>query len=99
VLSVTPHPDRLVAEARRVCRPGGDIVIVNHFSGQRGWRWIEQLLAPLSARLGFRTRFDLDEQVHRYDWQVLSVEPTNMLSLSRLIHVRNVSRGDPSRAA
>ena len=89
VLSVTPHPDRLVAEARRVCKPGGDIVIVNHFSGQRGWRWLERLAEPLSVRLGFRTRFDLDQHVHRHDWQVLSIEPTNVLSLSRLIHVRN----------
>jgi phosphatidylethanolamine/phosphatidyl-N-methylethanolamine N-methyltransferase len=89
VLSVTPNPDRLVAEVRRVCRPGGHIVIVNHFSGQRQWRLVEALLRPLAASLGFRTEFSLEQHVLSQPWQVLSVEPVNLLSLSRLIHVRN----------
>jgi phosphatidylethanolamine/phosphatidyl-N-methylethanolamine N-methyltransferase len=89
VLSVTPHPDRLVAEVRRVCRPGGHIVIVNHFSGQASWRWLESLARPLSGWLGFRSEFSFEQHVARHGWKVLSVAPTNMLSLSRLIHVRN----------
>jgi phosphatidylethanolamine/phosphatidyl-N-methylethanolamine N-methyltransferase len=91
VLSVTPNPHRLVAEVRRVCRPGGNIVIVNHFSGQRQWRSIEALTRPLAAWLGFRTEFSLEQNVLCQPWQVLSVEPVNLLSLSRLIHVCNVS--------
>jgi phosphatidylethanolamine/phosphatidyl-N-methylethanolamine N-methyltransferase len=90
VLSVTPDPDRLVAEVRRVCRPGGHIVIVNHFSGQAGWRSIETLLRPLAAWLGFRSDFSLEHHVLRHSWHVESVEPVNLLSLSRLIHLRNV---------
>jgi phosphatidylethanolamine/phosphatidyl-N-methylethanolamine N-methyltransferase len=90
VLSVTPNPDRLVAEVRRVCRPGGHIVIVNHFSGQRSWRWLEAPLRPLAAWIGFRTEFSLEQQVLSRSWQVLSVEPVNLFSLSRLIDVRNV---------
>lgn len=90
VLSVTPNPDRLVAEVRRVCQPGGHIVIVNHFSGQRQWRPVEALLRPLAAWLGFRTQFSLEQHVLNQPWEVLSVEPVNLLSLSRLIHVRNV---------
>jgi phosphatidylethanolamine/phosphatidyl-N-methylethanolamine N-methyltransferase len=87
---VTPNPDRLVAEVRRVCCPGGHIVIVNHFSGQPQWRSIEALLRPLAAWLGFRTEFSLEQHVLRHSWQVQSVEPVNLLSLSRLIHVRNL---------
>jgi phosphatidylethanolamine/phosphatidyl-N-methylethanolamine N-methyltransferase len=90
VLSVTPNPDRLLAEVRRVCRPGGHIIIVNHFSGQRRWRPVEALLRPLAAWLGFRAEFSFEQHVLRQPWQVLSVEPVNLLSLSRLIHVRNV---------
>lgn len=90
VLSVTPNPDRLVAEVRRVCRPGGHIVIVNHFSGQRQWRIVEALMGPLAAWLGFRTEFSLEQHVLREPWQVVSVEPVNLLSLSRLVHVCNV---------
>ncbi len=32
VASVVPDPARFAAEMRRVCRPGGTIVIVNHFT-------------------------------------------------------------------
>jgi formyltetrahydrofolate synthetase len=31
VISVVPDPDRVMREIRRVCRPGGTIVVVNHF--------------------------------------------------------------------
>jgi len=89
VLSVTPHPDRLVDEVRRVCRPGGHIVIVNHFSGQASWRWLESLARPLSGWLGFRSEFSFEQHVARHGWKVLSVTPTNILSLSRLIHLSN----------
>lgn len=90
VLSVTPHPDRLVSEVRRVCKPGGHIVIVNHFSGQAPWRLLESLAKPLSNWLGFRSEFSLEQHVLSHDWNVLSMTPTNMFALSRLIHIRNV---------
>ena len=89
VLSVTPHPDRLVAEVRRVCRKGGHIVVVNHFSGQPPWRSLEFLARPLAGWLGFRSEFSLEHHVMRHGWTVLSVEPTNLLALSRLVHIRN----------
>jgi phosphatidylethanolamine/phosphatidyl-N-methylethanolamine N-methyltransferase len=89
VLSVTPNPDRLVAEVRRVCRKGGHIVIVNHFSGQPPWRLLERLFRPLAGWLGFRSEFSLEHHVTRHRWKVLSVEPANLLALSRLIHIRN----------
>ena len=89
VLSVTPDPDRLVNEVRRVCRPGGHIVIVNHFSGQAPWRLLESLARPLSSWLGFRSEFSLERHVLSHDWKVQSIAPTNLLALSRLIHVRN----------
>jgi len=90
VLSVTPNPDRLVAEVRRVCKPGGHIVIVNHFSGQSSWRPLEALARPLAKWLGFRSEFSLERHVTRHSWVVVSVVPTNMFALSRLIHIRNV---------
>ena len=32
VVTVVPDPVRMIAEAKRVCKPGGKIVIVNHFT-------------------------------------------------------------------
>ncbi|MFC2968013.1 class I SAM-dependent methyltransferase [Acidimangrovimonas pyrenivorans] len=48
VLSVVPEPERVLSEMARVCKPGGKVVIVNHFSGNGG---LLGLLEKLSARL------------------------------------------------
>jgi phosphatidylethanolamine/phosphatidyl-N-methylethanolamine N-methyltransferase len=89
VLSVTPAPQRLMAEARRVCRPGGTIVVLNHFSGSRSWWLAEQLVKPLAARIGFRSSFRLEEQLPAREWNIESVRPVNLFGLSRLIVIRN----------
>ena len=39
VASVVPHPRQLLAEMRRVVRPGGQILFINHFAAQAGPRW------------------------------------------------------------
>ena len=89
VLSVTPNPDRLVAEIRRVCRPGGHILIVNHFSGSRFWWLAERIVRSIADRVGFRSDFDYAHHVLRHDWTVLSVKPINLFGLYRLVVIRN----------
>ena len=89
VLSVTPHPERLVAEIRRVCRKGGTILILNHFSGSKFWWFLERAVRSLANRIGFRSDFCFDEQIMKYDWEVLSVRKVNFFGLSRLVTIRN----------
>ena len=58
VASVVPHPRLLLAELRRVVRPGGHILFVNHFVAERGpRRMVERALAPLSHALGWHPDF------------------------------------------
>lgn len=90
VLSVTPNPEKLVAEIRRVCRKGGTILILNHFSGSRFWWLMERAVRSLADRIGFRSDFCYDEQILRHDWEVMSVRDVNFLGLSRLVTIRNV---------
>ncbi|WP_313916042.1 methyltransferase domain-containing protein [Tahibacter sp.] len=90
VLSATPEPARLVRELRRICRPGGHIVILNHFSGSRFWWLLERAAQPLSSKVGFRSDFHFDEHVARHDWKILSVESVNPFGLSRLVVIENV---------
>jgi len=89
VLSVTPRPERLVAELRRVCKPNGHIVIVNHFSGSRFWWLLERMVKSLADRIGFRSDFDYATHILTYDWQVESSTPVNLFGLSRLVIIRN----------
>lgn len=89
VLSVTASPDQLVAEARRVCQPGGTILLLNHFTGSRFWWAMERLVSPLANRVGFRSDFSFDNHVLRHGWQVQAVQPVNLFGLSKLVVLRN----------
>ena len=58
VASVVPNAPRLLAELRRIVRPGGHILFVNHFLAERGPRRVVELaLAPLSHALGWHPDF------------------------------------------
>ncbi|MDB5847125.1 MAG: phosphatidylethanolamine N-methyltransferase / phosphatidyl-N-methylethanolamine N-methyltransferase [Rhodoferax sp.] len=89
VLSVTPRPARLVQEVRRVCQPGGHILLLNHFSGSRFWWSLERLVKPAAEQVGFRSDFKFADHVLAWDWQVLDVQPVNLFGLSKLVHLRN----------
>lgn len=92
VLSVTPDPKRLVAEVRRVCKPEGHILIVNHFSGSGFWLFFEWLSSRLAARIGFRSTFHYADHIEQHDWEVLSVQAANLLGLSKVVYIRNAKR-------
>lgn len=56
VVSVVPDHAGLMREMTRVCKPGGTLVIINHFRSRR--RWLAALvdkLDPLTRKLGWRT--------------------------------------------
>ncbi len=60
VLSVVPEPERVMAEIARVCRPGGQVVIANHFQRDEGFlARIERLFAPLENLLGWHSDFPM----------------------------------------
>jgi phosphatidylethanolamine/phosphatidyl-N-methylethanolamine N-methyltransferase len=74
VMSVVPEPGRVLDEMRRVVRPGGTILTVNHFRADGGARaMVERWLAPYGARLGWHPDFAL-ETVTGHAGLALSVE-------------------------
>jgi len=62
VITVVPDPKRMLDEMVRVCRPGGRIVIINHFSSERALiRFVVDRVDPITRHLGWSTRLRLRE--------------------------------------
>lgn len=61
VMTVVPDPEKVMKELARVCKTGGQVVLVNHFSTEEGVRgWVERRMAPFGDKLGWRPVFDVD---------------------------------------
>lgn len=59
VMSVVPEPERVAAELARVTKPGGEVVVVNHFASDKGFfAAIERLTARFPDLLGWHSDFD-----------------------------------------
>ncbi|MAT65524.1 MAG: SAM-dependent methyltransferase [Gammaproteobacteria bacterium] len=90
VATVSPRPARLIEEMGRVCKPGGDLFILNHFSSANPvLGGIERLLAPLSRRLGWRPDFSLEEFLWETRLDLVERIPVNLFGYWMLLHARN----------
>jgi phosphatidylethanolamine/phosphatidyl-N-methylethanolamine N-methyltransferase len=68
VISAVPHPERLLEELHRVCKPDGEILLVNHVSSDnRLVKVIEKGLARFSDKIGFRPDFEMRGLVTDHD--------------------------------
>lgn len=60
VMTVVPEPERVMRELARVTKPGGQVILVNHFSQREGVRgWVERRMAPFADTIGWRPVFDI----------------------------------------
>ena len=89
VASVVPNPRALVAELKRVVKPGGSILFVNHFAVERGpiW-WVERAMAPASSLLGWHPDFRLGHMFAEADLAAISFTPMRPLGLFGLIEMK-----------
>lgn len=90
VASVVPDPARFAAEMRRVCIPGGTIVLVNHFTSDK-WalRFMERRLAHLARHIGFHADFPLDNFLQESELTVREIRPSNLFGYWRLLRCIN----------
>lgn len=90
VMSVVPDPTRCLAEMRRVCRPGGAILICNHFYAEQDHhKALVQLMSPLARWLGWRPDFKLETILSDADLVVESNKTVPPLGLFNVLQCRN----------
>ena len=90
VASVVPDPHALVKELRRVVKPGGKILFVNHFARESGpiW-WVERAMAGASGLLGWHPDFRLGHMFSSADLTAAEVKNMPPLGLFRLVELPN----------
>jgi phosphatidylethanolamine/phosphatidyl-N-methylethanolamine N-methyltransferase len=86
LISVVPDPVKVATEMFRVCRPGGRIVILNHFKSQNPvLSRIETAISPLTVHVGFKSDLDLKGFLTQANLTPLSIEKVNLFKMWSLV--------------
>src|SRR5437867_8180660 len=86
VISVVPDPVAVTREMWRVCRPGGRIVILNHFRSRNPLiASIERIISPFTVHIGFKSDLDLPAFVAQADLEPVSIEKVNVPRIWSLV--------------
>jgi phosphatidylethanolamine/phosphatidyl-N-methylethanolamine N-methyltransferase len=86
LVSVVPDPVQVVREMRRVCRPGGKIIVLNHFrSANPILSWVERAISPFTVHIGFKSDLDLPGFLAQAELQPISIEKVNIPRIWSLV--------------
>jgi phosphatidylethanolamine/phosphatidyl-N-methylethanolamine N-methyltransferase len=79
-ISTVPDPIAVVKEMKRVCKPGGYLVFLNHFQSENPvLGFIEKLYSPICYRLGFKTDLNLRKLTSETGLKIESCETISVL--------------------
>ena len=85
-ISVVPDPVKVALEMKRVCRPMGRIVILNHFRSEHPlMSRIERAISPLTIHIGFKADLAMAPFLAQAGLQPISVEKVNFPRIWSLI--------------
>lgn len=86
LISVVPDPVAVAREMRRVCKPGGRIVILNHFKSDNPViSRIERAISPMCVHLGFKSDLDLPGFLTQADLTPVSIHKVNLANMWSLV--------------
>jgi phosphatidylethanolamine/phosphatidyl-N-methylethanolamine N-methyltransferase len=90
VMSVVPDIDTALREVERVIKPGGEVILINHFQekNDNARARVEKLMTRFAAQLGWHPDFDMDEMLGRTNLELIQSEdgypPLGLFTLLRL---------------
>ena len=86
VISVVSDPLRVVSEMHRVCRPGGKIVILNHFRSLSPLvSRLERAISPFTVHIGFKADLDLPGFLAQAGLDPVSIEKVSFPRIWSLV--------------
>ena len=88
-ISAVPDPVGVLREMRRVVKPGGNIVLLNHFRSENTLlAAIERAISPFTVHIGFKSDLDLKGFLTQADLAPISIERVNFPKIWSLVICR-----------
>jgi phosphatidylethanolamine/phosphatidyl-N-methylethanolamine N-methyltransferase len=79
----------VMRELERVCAPGGEVILVNHFSQEHGVRgFVERKLAPAANLIGWHPVFDVEQVMMCEDLRLAerrALRPFGLFTMLRFV--------------
>ena len=86
LVSVVPDPVQVAREMRRVCKPAGKIIILNHFrSANPVLSRLERAISPFTVHIGFKSDLDLPGFLAQAELKPISIEKVNVPKIWSLV--------------
>jgi phosphatidylethanolamine/phosphatidyl-N-methylethanolamine N-methyltransferase len=91
LITVVPDPEGVMRELARVVKPGGEVILVNHFSATGGLRgFIEKLMSPFAAKLGWRPEFAFERVLQEPSLELIETKNAGWFGLFTLVRFKRV---------
>ncbi len=89
-ISATTFPVESLKEMKRVCKPGGTLVLMNHFKSENlVLSGLEKAIEPLAHVAGFRSALDMQPLLDATRLKVKNIQKVNMFNLWTAVSMVN----------
>jgi phosphatidylethanolamine/phosphatidyl-N-methylethanolamine N-methyltransferase len=95
LITVVPDPEGVLAEMARVVKPGGEVILVNHFGADTGPRAkVEKILAHRSRDLGWRPDFPIERVLRCPDLELVERTSIGAFGMYTLLRFKRRAAND-----